>query len=193
LKWGHIDWERSRIIVPSPKMGDRVMPLFPELTVLLDELDQLTPAGTEFVINRYRSAETNLRTQFQRIITRAGLKAWPKLFHNLRATRQTELSYRFPAHVVSSWLGNSVQIATKHYLRTTDEHFAKAVIDSSEAQQNPQDATPAIRSYDAHGEPGNEKTPCFQGVPEQTMGVRGLEPRTSALSELRSSQLSYTP
>jgi hypothetical protein len=104
------------------------MPLFPELRVLLDELDQLTPAGTEFVINRYRSAETNLRTQFQRIVTRAGLTVWPKLFHNLRATRQTELSDRFPAHVVSSWLGNSVQIATKHYLRTTDEHFAKAVI-----------------------------------------------------------------
>ena len=62
---------------------------------------------TEFVITRYRDSNANLRTQLQRIIKRAGLKPWPKLFHNLRATRQTELSEEFPAHVVCSWLGNT--------------------------------------------------------------------------------------
>lgn len=64
----------------------------------------------------------NLRTQFER----AGLSAWPRLFHNLRSSRQTELSESFPAHVVCAWLGNSEVIARDHYLQVTEEHFAKA-------------------------------------------------------------------
>ncbi len=63
--------------------------------------------GAEFVIQRYRSTNANLRTQLERIIRKAGLKPWPKLFHNLRATRQTELEETFPTHVVCEWLGNS--------------------------------------------------------------------------------------
>ena len=51
---------------------------------------------------------------------------WPKLFHNLRATRQTELEENFPTHVVCKWLGNSAAVARKHYLQVTDEHFPKA-------------------------------------------------------------------
>jgi hypothetical protein len=45
------------------------------------------------------------------IIKRAGLKPWPKLWHNLRITRQTELAATFPIHVVCEWLGNSTLIA----------------------------------------------------------------------------------
>ena len=54
-------------------------------------------------------------------------QTWEKLFQNMRATRQTELADTFPDHVVSKWLGNSVAVAKKHFLRTTDEHFAKAI------------------------------------------------------------------
>jgi hypothetical protein len=32
----------------------------------------------------------------ERIIKRAGLKPWPKLFQNLRSTRETELAEDFP-------------------------------------------------------------------------------------------------
>jgi hypothetical protein len=41
----------------------------------------------------------NLRTQFERIVKHAGLKKWPRLFHNLRSSRQTELAETFPSHV----------------------------------------------------------------------------------------------
>jgi hypothetical protein len=75
----------------------------------------------------YRDTNTNLRTQLLRIIKRAGLKVWPKLFQNLRSTRQTELEELFPSHVVCAWIGNSEKVARKHYLQVTDEHFAKAV------------------------------------------------------------------
>lgn len=52
---------------------------------------------------------------------------WPRLFHNLRASRQTELAERFPAHVVCDWPGNSETITRKHYFQTTEEHFARAL------------------------------------------------------------------
>jgi hypothetical protein len=45
----------------------------------------------------------------------------------MRSTRQTELVERFPSHVVAGWLGNSVETANKHYLQTTEGHFAEAL------------------------------------------------------------------
>ena len=61
-----------------------------------------------------------------RIIKRAGLKPWPKLFHNLRASRQTELAAEYPIHVVCAWIGNSAMIAARHYLQVTDDDFKQA-------------------------------------------------------------------
>jgi hypothetical protein len=62
-----------------------------------------------------------------RIIKRAGLESCPKLFHNLRGSRETELTAQFPRHVVCQWIGNSQVIAATHYLQVTDNHFAEAV------------------------------------------------------------------
>ena len=82
--------------------------------------------GAEFVATRYRDCNANLRTQLLRIIDKAGLTSWPKLFQNLRSTRETELTETFPLYVVSAWLGNSQLIAAKHYLQFTDSHFQEA-------------------------------------------------------------------
>jgi len=49
------------------------------------------------------------------------------LFHNLRASRETELAERFPIHVVVAWLGNTPEIARRHYLQVTDHHFEQAL------------------------------------------------------------------
>ena len=68
-----------------------------------------------------------MRTQLIRIIGNAGLEPCDRLFHNLRASRQTELENDFPSHVVCDWLGNSEAVARKHYLKTTENHFASAV------------------------------------------------------------------
>ena len=65
----------------------------------------------------------NLRSTFLKIIKRAGLKAWPKLFQNLRSTRETELAETFPLQAVTAWIGNSQLVAAKHYLQLRDEHF----------------------------------------------------------------------
>ena len=69
----------------------------------------------------------NWRTQFLCILRRAGVQPWPRLFHALRASCQTDLANRFPAPVVCEWLGNSWAVARQHYLQVTEEHFEQAI------------------------------------------------------------------
>ena len=103
--------------VPSCKTehlagGDhRFIPLFPELVPYLQDALELADPGSVHVITRYRRANQNLRTQLLRIIARAGEEPWPKLWHNLRSSRQTELEEQFPTHVVCAWLGNGEIVA----------------------------------------------------------------------------------
>ena len=146
LTWADIDWEHSRMTVHATKTehcegdGMRICPIFPELLPYLRDAFEEAEEGEKFVITRYRQTNVNLRTQLLRIIRKAGLKPWPKLFQNLRATRQTELCQKFPEHVVCDWIGNSPSVAREHYLRTTDEHFQQATRPdevTSEAAQNP--------------------------------------------------------
>jgi site-specific recombinase XerD len=142
LRWTDIDWHQGTIRVPCPKLEhlegheDRVIPIFSELRPFLQECFDTADPGSEFVITRNRPpvlksgagwANANLRTRFEKIIKRAGLKPWPRLWHNLRASRQTELSDQFPAHVVCQWIGNSEIVAREHYLSVTPEHMQRAI------------------------------------------------------------------
>ena len=132
LRWDDIDWDKSRMTVRAIKTehhadhGVRAVPIFEPLRPYLRAVYESREADATHVITRYRQANSNLRTQLMRYIEKAGLKPWPRLFHNLRASCQTELAERFPSHVVCGWIGNSELVARKHYLQTTDEHFAKA-------------------------------------------------------------------
>ena len=142
LRWADVDLPGGKfrpypaILVRSPKTehhegkGSRVVPIFPELRPYLEEVwDQAEP-GSECVITRYRKGQS-FGTQLRRIIEQAGLKPWPKLWHNCRATRETELAEMFPIHVVCAWIGNSAAVARRHYLQVTDDHFARAVGDAA--------------------------------------------------------------
>jgi integrase len=71
LRWQDIDWERFRFRVPSPKTGERWVPLFPELRPYLEELFKLAEPGATYVIARHRNP-TAWRYQFAQIIERAG-------------------------------------------------------------------------------------------------------------------------
>ena len=202
LKWDDINWAENKIVVRSPKTEHlpgkafRVVPLFNELRGPLEQLWELTPKGTVFVINRYRDAKQNLRTQFAKIILRAGLTPWPKIWHNLRATRQTELAQQgFPMHVICDSIGNSREIATEHYLRTTEADFQKAL--GARGQNRGQQAS-EMNETDQNAandlEPTNEKTPKKSGFLGEfeirKLDDTRLELVTSTMSTWRSNQLS---
>jgi integrase len=126
LRWQDVDWARDRFAVQSPKTGERWVPIFPELRPYLEECFDMAEAGAVHVICRYRGSDTNLRTTFTKIIRRAGVKVWPKLFHILRASRETELAAEYPIHVVCEWIGNSAAVAAKHYLTVREGDFERA-------------------------------------------------------------------
>ncbi len=53
----------------------------------------------------------------------AANRGWFPCSPNLRSTRETDLTERFPVHVICEWIGNSAPVAAKHYLQVTDEHY----------------------------------------------------------------------
>ena len=142
LRWEDIDWEMNRMSIPEPKVehhegrGIRSCPIFPELRPILDEAFEIFGDKSEYVVAapQYRAAanaamgwkNSNLRTEMTRLLRRAGVSGWPRLFHSMRASRQTELQREFPLHVVCSWLGNSPRIAQQSYLLVTEDDFVKA-------------------------------------------------------------------
>jgi hypothetical protein len=94
---------------------------------LLSYFEAADDEGEENVISkRHQMTHRGLIAQYRQIRFYAGVAEYPKLFQNLRSTRQTELFRDFPAHVVCSWIGNSQQVALKHYLQVTDDDFDRA-------------------------------------------------------------------
>src|SRR5262249_25404294 len=138
LRWAEVDWERGRFLVHSPKTehleggGERWVPIFPELRPHLEAAFDLAVRGTVHLANPCRDTNKNFRTRLTRIIRRAGAVPWPKLFQNLRASRETELAAEYPLHVVCAWIGNSALVAQKHYLQVTDADFERATAGDSE-------------------------------------------------------------
>ena len=128
LKWGHVNWETGRIEISDVKRKrTRIIPIFAELKPYLEAVWNEAADGTVFVIPRYQSPDQNLRSRLLRTIKRAGITPWPKPWQNLRSSRETELADRYPIQVVTSWIGNSVSVAHRHYLQVTDNHFESAM------------------------------------------------------------------
>jgi integrase len=201
LKLTDIKWDTKRIMVTSPKTehigkGTRLIPLFPELHDVLMEAAELAKPGAVYVVDeKYRRAachETgwrnlNLRTTFQKIIRRSGLQPWPRLFHNLRASRETELVERFPIQVVTDWLGNTPKVAMKHYLMTTSGHFDSAVATTPKSVHKPvQQGARTTTNDDAPTTVNAE----ISTISAETTGISvtrlGLEPKTYGLPWLLS-------
>jgi hypothetical protein len=109
---------------------------YAELRPILDEAFEIFGDKSEYMVAapRFRAAantamglkNANLRSEVTRLLRRTGVSGWPRLFHSMRASRQTELQREFPIHVVCSWLGNSPRIAKQSYLLVTEDDFAQA-------------------------------------------------------------------
>ena len=157
MRWQDIDWQRERMTVTAPKTehhpgkGTRIVPIFGDLKPWLEQAYEAAPEGAVYVVDeRFRRAANtpagwrncNLRTTFEKIIGRAGLQPWPRLFHNLRSSCETELMKRHPMPTVVAWLGHTEEIARRHYCQVTETEYAEAAshrspIDTKKAVQNP--------------------------------------------------------
>lgn len=205
LRWQDINWEHGRFLVHSSKTEHhegketRLVPLFPELVEILSAGFAEAEEGSVYVVTRYRESTQNLRTTFGKIIKRAGLKPWPKLFQNLRSTRETELAEVFPLQAVTSWIGNSQLIASKHYLQLTDEHFEKASAKVTHPTTKIDSVAPPVAPQRCElaetGKPAKAKSPTktnvlrgsssgFDCLPVELMGRGGIEPPTPGFSVL---------
>lgn len=131
LAWIDILWESQQIRIAKAKTEPRFCPLFKpvarELRALRDELDREENESV-YVFSRWRlTPETNLRTQLDRIVRRAGYEPWPRIFHNQRASRCTELIYDkgFSHKETSQYMGNSPNVIMEHYEVDRPEHLKK--------------------------------------------------------------------
>jgi len=131
LKWEDVNWAASCFHVHSSKTehhedeGNRVVPLFPEIRSALSGLWDLAEDGAVYVLPRLRLT-ANVGPTMVRIIKRAGLKVWPKPWHNLRASRATELENEFGAHKSTQWCGHTERIAAAHYWMVTPDAVSAA-------------------------------------------------------------------
>lgn len=127
LKWEHIDWIERTIKVPGSKGKDlirwRLIPIYEEL---IEPLRDAFDPEHEYCITLIRGSANSLRNRFERILKRAGFpNGWPRLWHNLRASRDSELSNHYPAHEVALLMGNSPKVSEKHYKMMLPEHFER--------------------------------------------------------------------
>ncbi len=212
LRWGDVLWDKGRFVVHSPKterhdgQATRTLPIFPELLPHLQAAFDAAEPGAEYVITRYRLPNANLSTQLRRILWRAGIDPWPRLFQNLRASFDTDLAARFPAHVCARWLGHTPAIAAKHYLQLRETDFEAAAGHTlTKAAHYPNEAAQKAAQCQAVSSlPEREveaddvqKSPVlpqdsesYTTVHENRVGDTGLEPVTSCVSSRRSSRLS---
>ncbi len=110
------------------RQASRVVPIFPEIRKYLEKAWEQADDGAIEVVPRCQSGAVNLRTRLLAIIEQAGLSPWPKLFQNLRSSRETELVESFPVHAVCSLIGNTPKVASEHYLQVTDDHVKGGVV-----------------------------------------------------------------
>lgn len=133
LRWCDVLFAEKKFIVHSTKTEHhegketRVVPMFAELEPLFLQAFNDAEPGEEFVLTGAMRHHSNLSTTFKKIVKRAGFAPWPRLWHNLRGSRENELMREFPAHVAVAWIGNDIRTALAHYLSATDEDYAKAI------------------------------------------------------------------
>ncbi len=200
LRWQDILWSENKIFIHSPKTAHqkkpyRFIPLFPELKPLLEQAYDAAPEGSINVISNCKGAK-NYRKGLKQIILKAGLLPWPKLFNNLRSSRETELAKTFSLQATTAWIGNTPEIALKNYLQVTPNEWQSATI------LRPESGTPsAIFGHfpvhqgqaelckdsqsltEVHGscEVMRNDASCNEVIQSKEVTSLGLEPRTYGL------------
>jgi integrase len=205
LKWDHIRFEEKRILVLDSSKTQhhdgydmRKIPMMPILEKHLLAW-QLECQPGERVFPGI-DADTNLRTTFQKIITKAGVKPWPKLWQNLRASGATDYAKRLPAHIAAAICGHTEQIAKEHYWQVREEDLDSLIADEPEAGPEAdlkESAASDVNCGNQHSE-NTKKKPGNQQIPRSTSGrywtrkpkdSQGISHKKTTRSKTRSIQL----
>ena len=200
LRWQDILWSENKIIIHSPKTAHqgkptRIIPLFPELKPLLEQAYDAAPEGSVNVIKHCQGTK-NYRKGLKEIILKAGLLPWPKLFNNLRSTRETELAKTYSLQAATAWIGNTPKIALGHYLQVTEQEWQNATITDAKSdavdaylmhipmQQGTETVCKDSQSLtEVYGscEVVRNDASCNEVIQSKEVTSLGLEPRTYGL------------
>ena len=213
LRWGDVDWAKRSLRVDSPKTRKqgkpwRLVPIVPEVLALLEQAFHEAPEGAEFILPTLR-LHTSPAMPVLRAARTAGIEAWPRTFHALRASCETDWAATHPIADVAAWMGHSRVVAAQHYLRATDSSFALAtgggpgggqvvktvvgqvVVQSAARSSTEQHATPNTPAFT--NDPASpcisaqhDAAPC-RDLQTAEMDLIGLEPTTSSMPWMRSS------
>jgi integrase len=128
LKWSGVLWDAGKMLVPSPKTmhhegrEERYVPIGDIYPILREAFEQ--PGQGDQIITQYSRSNSNLDKPMKKILADAGIKPWPKLFQNMRASCETDwLDRSISAHVVANWIGHSVKIQVTSYAQVDAHHF----------------------------------------------------------------------
>ena len=132
IRWEHVHWDSNTFTVPSVKTKERTVPIFGDFRVYLEAYhqqvigpDMLTVATGPIFPDCPKQPALTRRLNLT--AAKAGLQPWVKPWMNLRSSVETELvRLGFDLNTVTKWLGNSPDVARKHYLQITPGDIAKA-------------------------------------------------------------------
>lgn len=151
MTWADVDFKNNRLLIKSPKKESklneergifteharRYIPLFPELQkAFLEYYEDFPENGPELIFasgpdmpKQFRTNNTskyNAANILKRAIKKAGVHKWPRLYHNLRSTRETELIHNgFQIKDVCTIIGNTPEVAMKHYIQVSPDLFER--------------------------------------------------------------------
>ena len=127
LSWRSVDLQRNVLTVYAPKTKRaRELPICRRLGELLRELLASSDGGDSPLFPELRR-DTNLRTTLLRLIERAELTPWPRLWQNLRLSRVNDwLDAKHDIWDVAEWMGHSPEVLLQHYRRTSGDALIRA-------------------------------------------------------------------
>ncbi len=162
---------------------------------MLEQAYDAAPEGSVNVIKHCQGTK-NYRKGLKEIILKAGLLPWPKLFNNLRSTRETELAKNYSLQAATVWIGNTPKIALGHYLQVTEQEWQNATITDAKSDavdaylmhipmqqgtetvcKDSQSLTEALGSCEVM----RNDASCNEVIQSKEVTSLGLEPRTYGL------------
>jgi integrase len=182
LTWDCVDWAKQKILIRVPKKEHldghetRFIPIFAGIRPYIERAFEDAPDGAVHVVSKRFHEDGVFYAALRRCARRIGIKFWPKLLVNLRASRETELEKAHPSYKVKAWMGNTQKVAEDHYLMLTDADYV-------DAAEEPVQKTVLPAAVTNGQQPSTEKesavSPAFARDTADKVPPRGVEPRFS--------------